>query len=114
MGHSLLTPGWSDRQEAYLGVTGNSLSKGLKVKTKIINQERDKVSVAGPGPVAKTASVSVVKGVGDGTCVTACLGGSHMKAPCHWPPCAVRKQPRKLRGYPPPYALSEMGTRRRQ
>lgn len=57
---------WSDREKAYLGVTGNPLSKGWKVKTKIINQGRGKVSVAGPGPVAKAASVLVAKGWGMG------------------------------------------------
>lgn len=65
MGHSLLTFELSNKQEAYLGVTGNSLSKGLKV-----NQNhkagRSKVSVAGPAPAVKAVSVLVVEEVGVG------------------------------------------------
>lgn len=38
-------------------------------------------------------------------CVTACLHLSHMKAPCHWPPCAVRKQSRELRVSPESHSL---------
>lgn len=37
----------------HLGGRGNSLGKVLKVKARIISQGRDKVSVAGPEPVAK-------------------------------------------------------------
>ena len=48
-----------------------------------------------PRAMAEGVWVLAVKGVGDEACVTACLNLSHMKAPCHWPPCAVTKPPQR-------------------